>query len=199
MPSQITEDLTGRTFHKWTVLGPLFIEVNGRKRTRWECTCICGTTGIQSRNQLVQGKSKGCRTCKVYPSGRRPRIYPSDGHTRKYTSPEEAAWYARYHMYRRNAANVDRVFGLTFEEFQQLCIRPCYYCMALPETRAAGTKKYYPVIQSSGIDRLDSSVGYIPSNCVPCCTRCNLAKGTLSCSDFIQMCSRVSYVHRSVE
>ncbi len=40
----------------------------------------------------------------------------------------------------------------------------CHYCHGpLPEVRY-------------GIDRKDSSVGYIVDNCVPCCTSCNQAK-----------------------
>ena len=43
----------------------------------------------------------------------------------------------------------------------QYWTKPCYICLGGP---------------SSGIDRLDSNVGYIEENCNPCCTRCNLFK-----------------------
>lgn len=29
----------------------------------------------------------------------------------------------------------------------------------------------------NGVDRLDSSMGYTPDNCVPCCWECNNMKG----------------------
>lgn len=40
--------------------------------------------------------------------------------------------------------------------------QPCYYC---------GDVKNY-----NGIDRVDSSKGYILNNCVPCCEICNKMK-----------------------
>jgi hypothetical protein len=53
------------------------------------------------------------------------------------------------------------VFELTFEQFTHLVTQPCHYCGALPE---------------NGVDRLEASVGYTLSNCVPCCQPCNAKK-----------------------
>ena len=54
------------------------------------------------------------------------------------------------------------MFELTFEEFMFYWQKPCIYC---------GIE-----IETIGIDRINSSVGYKLDNCVPCCTRCNLVK-----------------------
>lgn len=62
---------------------------------------------------------------------------------------------------------------LTFEQFVRLIANPCHWCGGkLPETRG-------------GLDRLDSSIGYSLSNCVPCCRRCNVIKMDMAPNDFI--------------
>lgn len=67
----------------------------------------------------------------------------------------------------------------------------CYYC-----NREPGNKHY---IQSSdrewneancyiynGLDRLDSNIGYVSTNVVPCCKFCNWGKMTQSREEFIE-------------
>lgn len=44
------------------------------------------------------------------------------------------------------------------------------------------------------IDRVDSSIGYIVSNCVACCSQCNYAKRTAPAEQFLQWVKRV-YEH----
>ena len=57
---------------------------------------------------------------------------------------------------------------ISLEEYTLLLTRPCGYCGgALNET-------------SSGIDRIDSSKGYITGNVIQCCRVCNTAKSNLS-------------------
>jgi len=43
----------------------------------------------------------------------------------------------------------------------------------------------------NGIDRLDSSRGYILENCVPCCKVCNYAKRNMSVNDFLNWIKKV--------
>ena len=52
--------------------------------------------------------------------------------------------------------------------------------------RALGHEAY------SGIDRIDSSVGYEPNNVVSCCKICNYAKSNLTKDDFINWAIRVA-------
>ena len=59
--------------------------------------------------------------------------------------------------------------------------KPCYYCGA--------------EIRGCGIDRKDSSIGYVIENCVPCCYRCNISKRTMSENEFISMCKTVALLH----
>ena len=55
------EDLTGRTFGRWTVLGPG--ERNNKGRFRWKCQCKCGRIGNVYGTSLINGKSKSCGFC----------------------------------------------------------------------------------------------------------------------------------------
>jgi hypothetical protein len=46
-------------------------------------------------------------------------------------------------------------------------------------------------ITVNSIDRLDSSKNYTPSNCVPCCTHCNIMKGCYDPITFIERCRKI--------
>jgi len=61
---------------------------------------------------------------------------------------------------------------LAFTEYTHFVSHPCDYCQGpLDET-------------GSGLDRIDSKLGYEYSNVVPCCGQCNRLKGCdLSASD----------------
>jgi 5-methylcytosine-specific restriction endonuclease McrA len=63
---------------------------------------------------------------------------------------------------------------LTFEEFSEI-VRSgiCHYCSE-PSYTDCGY----------GVDRVDNRLGYIPDNCVPCCTSCNRKKGALELAGF---------------
>jgi hypothetical protein len=43
-----------------------------------------------------------------------------------------------------------------------------------------------------GIDRRDNSVGYLISNCAPCCKNCNLAKRDMSEAEFLRWVARIA-------
>ena len=76
----------------------------------------------------------------------------------------------------RNSHNAKRLgFYLSYEEFYDMIIQPCVYC-----------GKEGDFTSFNGIDRIDSKQGYIKSNCLPCCTRCNQSKGDLTVSKFVK-------------
>jgi hypothetical protein len=79
---------------------------------------------------------------------------------------------SHYKQVIKSAADKGLPFEITFEEFKNTVSLPCKYC------------KIYNEHESIGIDRIDSSKGYILDNIVPCCTICNMCKGTLSILEF---------------
>ena len=50
----------------------------------------------------------------------------------------------------------------------------------------------YDTFMGVGIDRIDSSIGYVVENCVPCCTLCNRMKSNLSGREFIAHVDRIA-------
>lgn len=78
---------------------------------------------------------------------------------------------------------------LTNEEIWKLSARNCTYCGAEPANVA---KSCTSTVLYNGIDRVDNSVGYILSNCVPCCSQCNVAKAGLSVDQFVSWIRRAS-------
>lgn len=57
----------------------------------------------------------------------------------------------------------------------------CMYC------RRPTTETHH-----NGIDRIDSNIGYITSNCVTCCGGCNIAKGKKTPDEFIDQCKIIA-------
>jgi len=54
----------GIKINKWTLLSQKqIINISGKKTLKWECKCSCGTISKVTREDLLKGKSKGCRKC----------------------------------------------------------------------------------------------------------------------------------------
>lgn len=96
-----------------------------------------------------------------------------------------AGWsmYAtRLRQYASSAARRGLAFELSMEQFRRLIDGPCHYC---------GGR------MTIGIDRVVNTVGYINTNCVSCCSRCNFMKGDLLYQEFIQHCAAIAECQRS--
>lgn len=93
-------------------------------------------------------------------------------------------------QYKRHARRRNLSFDLTYEQFSSLISKDCHYCTVPPSNNKV--TKNCPRFLYSGIDRVDSSVGYSVSNCVPCCDYCNKAKGNKTLKDFAVWAIRVS-------
>lgn len=75
----------------------------------------------------------------------------------------------QYLAYRRGAEQRALRFDLSREEFDALVDKDCGYCGAAAP---------------SGVDRIDSTFGYVSGNVQPVCKHCNYAKGNLTEGDF---------------
>lgn len=64
----------------------------------------------------------------------------------------------------KQAATRDYPVTITYDEFVELVIQPCFYCGIFYES------KY------NGIDRYDNTHGYTKDNTRPCCSVCNIMK-----------------------
>ena len=79
-------------------------------------------------------------------------------------------------QYKRSSEKRGLDFTLSRDEFDLLVEADCHYC---------GGAGY-------GIDRVNSALGYVPSNCVSCCTTCNRMKSSLSVDEFIAHVLRIA-------
>lgn len=78
----------------------------------------------------------------------------------------------RYSHLLCRARDKDYPVSISFEEYADIVKLPCFYCGdPLPTT-------------GSGIDRVDSEIGYCKDNVRPCCSHCNLAKSVWTESEF---------------
>lgn len=69
--------------------------------------------------------------------------------------------------------------GLNDEQMDALFQMSCEYC---GESSSL-----------NGIDRVDNSKGYVPENCVPCCSLCNHTKGKLDLNQFLTQSQSISF------
>jgi hypothetical protein len=86
--------------------------------------------------------------------------------------------HSRWDRTKQNAKNkkIPCEFKITPLEFEKLFHnKPCHYCGG----------------ESTGLDRVDNSKGYILKNVVPCCGICNGMKETHNVVDFIEQCKKI--------
>lgn len=83
-----------------------------------------------------------------------------------------------YHNYKNGHGSKRKIaFELQYEEFENLVIQDCYKTREVSSISGNGKFKYVHSINMNGIDRVNNDLGYSIENCVPCCKRCNTAKG----------------------
>lgn len=89
--------------------------------------------------------------------------------------------YALYARCKARAKRKGMAFHLTIEDCAELA--PCVYC---------GGK-------STGWDRLDSDLGYVPQNVAPACGACNTMKMRMSVAEFLAHVRKILQHHESEE
>lgn len=167
-----TTDFTGQLFGKLTVIKRL---AKKGKRTKYLSQCSCGNEIICDGSKLKGRMSCGCTRKKV-----KPRLPVMD-----------IVCNVLFASYIRNAKNKQFSFQLSKKQFRNMIFDKCYYCGDSPKTlfkkwRADEGCKF------NGVDRKDNTLGYILSNCVPCCKQCNYKKNSQHIDDFIQWVKKVS-------
>lgn len=78
---------------------------------------------------------------------------------------------------RRGAEIRNLDFLISLDEFEKTIRKPCNYCGTVEERR--------------GIDRIDSNIGYLSNNIVPCCYPCNWMKNDLTVNEFLSHCQKI--------
>jgi hypothetical protein len=108
---------------------------------------------------------------------------------RKDKNYEDGPFRQLYSRYNYNAGVRGIGFSLDIEDFRLFTQSPCNYCNAEPSGCWKGShgRKYI----YNGLDRVDSSRDYTLDNIVPCCKKCNMAKGSTEINEFRDWIERV--------
>lgn len=120
----------------------------------------------------LEGRCKSCRRgyAKQYKINN-PLTY-KERYIRSRNKPR-----TQYFQYKRTAKSRGILFYLSEQDFHDWHGQPCHYCGDVPER--------------VGVDRLDCEKPYERENCVPCCSRCNFSKLTMSELDFVEHCRKI--------
>lgn len=152
------------------------------------CLCDCGNRVVVSRTCLRTGNQISCGCVK---KNNRFRFEGSTAYNKLYT------------VCRANAKGNGRDFRfeLSRDEHKQIITQCCHYCGAEPSPynpylRKDGSRQKSEHslsqetidrawIRANTVDRVDSDIGYVLSNCVPACWPCNYTKMDQKYDQFI--------------
>lgn len=172
------KDLSGQRFGRLVVLEYVGRRGNGREqRPFFLCRCDCGNQKEINGHSLSMGVSRSCG-CLHKETSRR------NGINSPLSLPRgESSFNALFRLYKNSANKRGIYFNLEEKIFKELTSGNCFYCGTPPlqELRVRGKNKGTPYMYN-GIDRVDTSIGYIDGNVVPCCGTCNSSKGYVTVS-----------------
>lgn len=153
----------------------------------------------KQQNKLINCWRIKCKNCSKIRDvtinqliGIRSRIYCNNCHN----APQGESGLKRlFYVYNKSAKGRHYDFNLAINEFKTLTSNNCHYC-GLSPTQIMRCKIYNKINEwqtyiYNGIDRIDNTKGYILDNCVTCCKICNLAKGSMLYSEFIDYLNRI--------
>lgn len=170
------KELIGKKFNKLEILDIVYNKEKSRNEAI--CRCDCGNITKIETTRIKKYKviSCGCIKVEVHKKRRKKFIDP----------PREEL----YRQYKYSAKKRDFEFSISIETAYKLFDSNCYYCGAEPSNLIIvyGEKKLY-----SGIDRVNSKIGYTEENCVSCCKKCNIMKNTLAKDEFFEKISDIFY------
>lgn len=119
-------------------------------------------------------------------------------------NPKLISWKTKFLNYKVEAKRRGKCFSLNLEEFIALSSQKCHYCGANPivfNAFKADPRKISKWIEPhliepanilwNGLDRIDSSIGYEVSNCLPCCGFCNRSKLDKTYQEFMEWIERL--------
>lgn len=168
MPNQYTDTgqfPKGTKFHRLKVIG--FHHKDSRSRRWYSCICDCGKKLVVHGSAMKSGNTKSCG-CMIADSANKRRL------------PNNAGVINHILLqYKRHAKDRGIEWDISRIEFEALIRSKCHYC-GEPAGNLKKTKNLREGFRHNGIDRLDPSKPYTPSNGVASCGTCNRAKGSMS-------------------
>ena len=160
-----------------------------RYKHLWLCKCDCGNEKIVVSDNLSSGKSNSCGCLRI-------DTLNSSGQQFVPNKDREVILLNRqYHSIKKRSKHLGFKEVINFDVFRKIVKSPCVYCGLeySKEIVDKNNKKVKPphILKCNGIDRVDSSLGYMEENSVSCCKYCNFAKHTMSRDDFLKWVKKV--------
>lgn len=149
----------------------------------WMAKCDCGNIKEVRGSEAALGKIKSCGNCK-YHTDMLSNAATEGAKLRGWTKSIRV----QHLRYIKSAVKRGIEWRLSPEEFIVITKKDCTYCGAVPriyESKPNYGKGRTVKTLMNGIDRLDSSLGYVTGNVVPCCGTCNKMKMAMDESLFI--------------
>jgi hypothetical protein len=175
----LRNSLIGKKFGKLLVVR--FIKTD-KRRSYFEVRCDCGTIKILQHTNFTGGNTVSCG-CK---SRENIKINQYRGY---------------YSSYKRVAKKRGLSFQLSFKDFMYIILQNCYYCgnepRKIPHVRSKKSEVLKDAhISANGIDRLKQNIGYVKTNCVPCCPTCNFMKQEHDDTIFLSIISKIYNIQK---
>lgn len=175
-------DISGMKFGNLTAIKKDLSPRASKLGRPWICSCVCGSEVSIRRISLIRGE----RTC----CGCINRVNPRPG--MKYSNRIDAKVGNLMSVCRKGAKDRLLEFSLSVDEFKAMVMSECFYC--------GGYSKHLVIdgtaIGICGVDRVDSGLGYTPSNCSPCCSICNDMKRAVPFYEFL---ARIRNIYENLD
>lgn len=171
-------DLLNKKFGKLTILEQCLLPNKTNRGRYWRCKCECGNIKITYTSLLTSGRVSSCGCAR-----KRLNFW-----SRKNFGESTKNYIIN--QYKMNAKNKNLEFNLNVEEIDKLFCGNCFYCGVKP-SKILKLKNCYGEFVYNGIDRVDNSIGYVNSNCVSCCEKCNYKKLDFSFEDFFNLIKKI--------
>lgn len=147
----------------------------------WMVQCECGKiSGPKASADIYNGKVKSCGSCQR-------KEYWSTNRSLGTVNTSKLV----YRNYRSRANSRKLSFDLSYEQFMNIVNLPCSYCKNINTSYFNPQTEYELVFEYTGIDRIDSKVGYKINNVQPCCKWCNRAKSDMDEKEFYDWVRRI--------
>lgn len=138
------------------------------------CTACFITYPLSEYNGEKRGViTKTCKKCRN--SNKKQDLLRDKQHRLELSRIADQKLEIRYNRCKKSAKHRNYIFELDIEQYYTIVKNPCNYCGIIDENKIYNT-----------IDRVDSSIGYIYTNCVSCCIMCNSMKGSLDIYTFLE-------------
>jgi hypothetical protein len=179
------KDIAGRRFGRLVVVKRVGSCYD--RQVLWRCICDCGAEKDIAAGHLNHGRTLSCGCLARESTSARFTGRPGPNKM----PPGVAALNHLIGMYKRGARLRGLEWSLTKQEAEHLFRGVCNYCGIEPTQSHFSSSQDTQPFTYNGIDRVDNSTGYTPSNTVSCCVTCNYAKRDMESADFLAWAKRL--------